>query len=111
MQEAPRYEDVVARWAHSCGSARRPLEQAGVAAGRIVVDPGFGFGKTFEHNKRLFRALPALASLGYPLLAGVSRKKMIGDFTGARPRIAWPRALPRHCSRRRMEQACCACTT
>jgi dihydropteroate synthase len=47
-----------------------------------VLDPGFGFGKTVEHNKTLFRALPRLASHGYPVLAGVSRKKMIGDFTG-----------------------------
>ncbi len=58
------------------------LEDAGVARGRIVLDPGFGFGKTVEHNKQLFRALPQLAAHGYPVLAGVSRKKMIGDFTG-----------------------------
>jgi dihydropteroate synthase len=58
------------------------LESAGVARERIVLDPGFGFGKTLEHNKALFRALPRIASHGNPVLAGVSRKKMIGDFTG-----------------------------
>jgi dihydropteroate synthase len=47
-----------------------------------VLDPGFGFGKTLAHNKALFRALPVIASLGYPVMAGVSRKKMIGDLTG-----------------------------
>ena len=61
-----------------------------MARDRIVLDPGFGFGKTVEHNKALFRALPrACVALGYPVLAGVSRKKMIGDFTGrARGRAA-----------------------
>lgn len=85
MQEAPRYEDVVSEVGAFLRQRAQVLEQAGVAAERIVVDPGFGFGKTVEHNKRLFRALPALASLGYPLLAGVSRKKMLGDFTGRGP--------------------------
>jgi dihydropteroate synthase len=53
-----------------------------VARDDIVIDPGFGFGKTLEHNLALFRSLPALAALGYPLLAGVSRKRMIGEITG-----------------------------
>src|SRR3954464_6800839 len=60
----------------------RALEAAGIEAGRIAIDPGFGFGKTLEHNRALFRALPQLAALGWPLLVGVSRKKMIGDLTG-----------------------------
>lgn len=85
MQQAPQYEDVVSEVGAFLRQRARALEEAGVAAGRIVVDPGFGFGKTVEHNKRLFRALPALASLGYPLLVGVSRKKMLGDFTGRVP--------------------------
>ena len=58
------------------------LSAAGVDGERIALDPGFGFGKTVEHNRALFRALPALAQMGYPLLVGVSRKKMIGDYTG-----------------------------
>ena len=85
MQEAPRYDDVVGEVGAFLRERARALEEAGVAHERIAVDPGFGFGKTVEHNKRLFRALPALVSMGYPVLAGVSRKKMLGDFTGRAP--------------------------
>ena len=85
MQQAPRYDDVVAEVGAFLRGRARELEAAGVAHERIVLDPGFGFGKTIEHNRQLFRALPALAAMGYPVLAGVSRKKMIGDFTGRTP--------------------------
>jgi len=56
--------------------------QAGVAAERISLDPGFGFGKTLEHNLQLFRDLPQLCNKGFPVLVGVSRKTMIGAVTG-----------------------------
>jgi dihydropteroate synthase len=82
MQEAPHYDDVVSEVRSFLASRVSALEAAGVASDRIVLDPGFGFGKTLEHNKQLFRALPALASMGYPILAGVSRKRMIGELTG-----------------------------
>ena len=82
MQESPRYGDVVAEVEAFLLERARALEAAGVARGRIVLDPGFGFGKTLEHNRQLFRALPRLAGHGYPVLAGVSRKRMIGEFTG-----------------------------
>jgi dihydropteroate synthase len=82
MQKEPRYDDVVAEVASYLRERARALEAAGVAPRRIAIDPGFGFGKTLEHNKALFRALPALASMGYPVLAGVSRKGMIGSITG-----------------------------
>ena len=82
MQEAPRYGDVVAEVGAFLAERARALEAAGVASHRIALDPGFGFGKTGEHNKALFRAIPALAKIGYPLVAGLSRKKMLGDFTG-----------------------------
>jgi dihydropteroate synthase len=82
MQEAPRYDDVAAEVAAFLVERARALEAAGVASHRIALDPGFGFGKTVEHNKALFRAIPQLAGLGYPLVAGLSRKKMLGDFTG-----------------------------
>jgi dihydropteroate synthase len=82
MQQAPQYDDVVAEVGAFLRERALALEDAGVAHERIVIDPGFGFGKTLEHNKQLFRALPALASMGYPLLAGISRKKSIGDITG-----------------------------
>jgi len=82
MQKEPRYDDVVAEVTRFLLDRAQALETAGVARRRIALDPGFGFGKTVEHNKQLFRALPQIASHGYPVLAGVSRKKMIGDFTG-----------------------------
>jgi dihydropteroate synthase len=55
---------------------------AGIQAGRILLDPGFGFGKTLQHNLELFRALPHLCDLGYPVLVGISRKSMLGALTG-----------------------------
>lgn len=82
MQADPRYDDVVREVAGFLASRAEALEAAGIARERIVVDPGFGFGKNLEHNRQLFRALPRIASLGYPVLAGVSRKRMIGEFTG-----------------------------
>ena len=82
MQETPRYDDVVAEVTRFLLDRARALEEGGVERAKIVLDPGFGFGKTVEHNKALFRALPQIAAHGYPILAGVSRKKMIGDFTG-----------------------------
>jgi dihydropteroate synthase len=82
MQRSPHYDDVVAEVGAFLRERARALEAAGVAAGRIALDPGFGFGKSLEHNRTLFRAIPALAELGYPLLVGVSRKRMIGDITG-----------------------------
>jgi dihydropteroate synthase len=82
MQQAPHYEDVVAEVASYLHERAQALEAGGVARDDIVIDPGFGFGKTLEHNLALFRSLPALAALGYPLLAGVSRKRMIGEITG-----------------------------
>lgn len=84
MQQAPHYEDVVAEVGAFLRARAQALEAAGVARDRIALDPGFGFGKTLEHNKRLFRGLPALASIGYPLLVGVSRKRMIAELTGGR---------------------------
>ena len=82
MQARPHYEDVVAEVGAFLRARARALEAAGVAPARIALDPGFGFGKSPEHNVALFRGLPALASMGYPILAGVSRKRMIGDITG-----------------------------
>jgi len=82
MQQAPHYENVVAEVGAFLRERAQALEAAGVAAERIVLDPGFGFGKTLEHNRALFRGLPQLASLGYPVMAGVSRKKMSGHHTG-----------------------------
>ena len=82
MQREPRYEDVVGEVGAYLRERARALEAAGVDADRIAIDPGFGFGKTLAHNIALFRGLPALAAMGYPVLAGVSRKRMIGEITG-----------------------------
>ena len=82
MQEAPSYRDVVAEVRNFLAERASLLQSEGVARHRIALDPGFGFGKMLEHNVALFRGLPQLAALGYPLLVGVSRKKMIGTLTG-----------------------------
>ncbi|TVP83399.1 MAG: dihydropteroate synthase [Thioalkalivibrio sp.] len=85
MQERPHYADVVAEVADFLTRQAEGLVSRGVARERIALDPGFGFGKTLEHNLALFRSLPGLAALGYPLLVGVSRKSMIGTLLGGRP--------------------------
>ena len=82
MQQAPAYEDVVGEVSGFLQQRAADLLRAGVAAERICLDPGFGFGKTLDHNLALFRALPQFAALPYPLLVGVSRKSMLGALTG-----------------------------
>ncbi len=82
MQQEPRYADVVAD-VHGFLAARvEVLRLAGVASDRIVVDPGFGFGKTQEHNLDLLRHLGRFRDLGVAVLAGLSRKSMLGRITG-----------------------------
>jgi dihydropteroate synthase len=80
MQAEPRYRDVVAEVLEFLRARRRACIDAGIAAGRILVDPGFGFGKSLDHNLALFRDLERFATLGAPLLVGVSRKSMIGSL-------------------------------
>lgn len=82
MQRDPRYGDVVAEVAAFLQARAAVCEAAGIDGSRIVLDPGFGFGKMLEHNLALLRALPDLAALGYPVLAGLSRKSMLGIITG-----------------------------
>lgn len=82
MQRQPRYDDVVAEVKAFLAEAVRKARFAGIGADRIVVDPGFGFGKTAEHNLVLLRELRQFADLGVPLLAGLSRKSTIGKITG-----------------------------
>ena len=85
MQAAPQYGDVVAEVAAFLRDRAKELDAAGVARDAIVLDPGFGFGKTVQHNIELFRALPRIAALGYPVLVGISRKRTIGEITGRPP--------------------------
>jgi dihydropteroate synthase len=82
MQSAPQYGDVVAEVAAYLGARRRACVEAGIAADRILLDPGFGFGKNLEHNLRLTAGLPQLQRLGCPLLVGYSRKSMFQHLLG-----------------------------
>ncbi len=82
MQNAPVYGDVVTEVRDFLVARAAACEAAGIAAERIVVDPGFGFGKTRAHNLALLRAIGTLAATGYPVLAGLSRKASLGEITG-----------------------------
>ena len=82
MQDDPRYDDVVAEVHRFLAERIFAAEMAGIAKKNIVVDPGFGFGKTRDHNLLLLAQLQRFTDLGVPLLAGLSRKKTIGDLTG-----------------------------
>lgn len=82
MQEDPHYVDVVAEVADFLAERVAAAEAAGIALSRIAVDPGFGFGKTLEHNIALLRRLDELVVPGLPLLVGFSRKSMLGLLTG-----------------------------
>lgn len=82
MQSNPQYQDVVGDVEAYLQSSVARLVEVGVDAERITIDPGFGFGKSFEHNVALFKALPRLCSNGEKVLVGVSRKSMLGEITG-----------------------------
>jgi len=86
MQANPDYRDVVREVRDFLAQRVAVAEAAGIARNRIVVDPGFGFGKTVEHNLALLRSLSEFSSLGGALLAGLSRKAMLGKLTGREPR-------------------------
>jgi dihydropteroate synthase len=82
MQDNPHYVDVVAEVAAFLAARVAAAQAAGIAANRIAIDPGFGFGKTLEHNTALLRRLGELVMPGLPLLVGLSRKSMLGQLTG-----------------------------
>ena len=82
MQQAPQYADVVAEVTGYLQQRIAAAQQVGIAGNRMVVDPGFGFGKTLTHNLELLRRLDEITALGVPVLAGLSRKSMIGAVTG-----------------------------
>jgi dihydropteroate synthase len=82
MQAAPRYADVAQEVTDFLAQRISALAAHGVDARRIVVDPGFGFGKTVAHNFTLLRELERLLGLGRPLLVGLSRKSMLGAVSG-----------------------------
>jgi dihydropteroate synthase len=82
MQDDPRYDDVVADVHRYLAERIFAAELAGIPKKRLVVDPGFGFGKTTAHNVELLARLERFSELGVPVLAGLSRKRSIGELTG-----------------------------
>jgi dihydropteroate synthase len=82
MQRRPEYTDVVAEVKHYLQGRVAACEAAGIDRERVVIDPGFGFGKTVAHNLALVRQLPELLALRLPVLLGMSRKSTIGVITG-----------------------------
>ena len=82
MQQQPHYTDVIAEVSAFLRDRIAAVEAAGIARERIVIDPGFGFGKTLAHNLDLLRELETFCALGVPVLAGLSRKSMLGALTG-----------------------------
>lgn len=82
MQADPRYQNVVAEVGAFLAEQGSRLLAAGVSPNRLCLDPGFGFGKTLDHNLDLFRSLPELCRQDFPVLVGVSRKSMLGALTG-----------------------------
>ena len=83
MQTAPRYGNVADEVLEFLSRRVDAALGYGIKAERLVLDPGFGFGKTLEHTKQLFEALPRFKTLGFPLLVGVSRKSFIGTLSEA----------------------------
>jgi dihydropteroate synthase len=82
MQQNPEYRDVVAEVKEFLRERTDAVLATGVVAERIVIDPGFGFGKTVAHNLRLLRDLDAFLDLGFPVMVGLSRKSTLGTITG-----------------------------
>jgi len=82
MQAVPRYHNVVDEVKAFLRDRAAAATAAGLVKERIVIDPGFGFGKTAEHNLDLLRSLAEFKTLGYPVLAGLSRKSTLGQITG-----------------------------
>jgi len=82
MQQAPQYRDVVGEVDAYLRARMAAAEATGIARSRLVIDPGFGFGKSLAHNLSLLRELDRLVAAGVPVLAGLSRKSMIGALTG-----------------------------
>jgi dihydropteroate synthase len=82
MQRSPHYRDVVGEVETFLVERAAAAVAAGIGRDRVVLDPGFGFGKTLQHNLELIRALPRLREAGFPLLAGLSRKALFGKIVG-----------------------------
>ena len=93
MQKNPSYGDVVSEVKAFLAGRAQACRSAGIEADRVAIDPGFGFGKTLAHNLTLLRRLPELASLGFPVLLGMSRKSSLAALTGRGPEERLPGSL------------------
>jgi len=93
MQQAPRYDDVVAEVMAFLGRRAEKLIRAGVERERIIVDPGIGFGKRFRDNLELLNRVDSLRALGYSVLIGASRKRFLGELLDAGPDDRLPGSL------------------
>ena len=82
MQFNPEYKDVNKEVIHFLKECSELLIQKGIDQNRIAIDPGFGFGKSLEHNLKMLADFDQFSQLGYPVLAGISRKSMLGKLTG-----------------------------
>ncbi len=90
MQFDPHYQDVMAEVKAFLQERANLLEEQGITQDRIAIDPGFGFGKSLDHNLKMLADFEQFSQLGYPVLAGISRKSMLGKLTGldANERVA-----------------------
>lgn len=93
MQQSPVYGDVVKEVTDFLGERVHASREAGVTRERLILDPGFGFGKSLDHNLQLLLRLPELAFDGLPILAGLSRKSMLGAITGRAVEARLPASL------------------
>ncbi|MBC7182423.1 MAG: dihydropteroate synthase, partial [Marinobacter sp.] len=93
MQDRPEYRNVRREVSSFLTERMRVAELAGVRPDNILLDPGFGFGKSLEHNLQLLASLEQLHILGHPLLIGVSRKSMLGQITGREVNERLPASL------------------
>lgn len=82
MQFDPDYQDVIVEVSQFLDERAKLLIQNGISSDRIAIDPGFGFGKSLEHNINMLSHFASFTTLGFPLLAGISRKSMLGKITG-----------------------------
>ncbi len=96
MQDAPHYEDVVGEVKRFLADRLFACELAGIPKSRLIVDPGYGFGKNLEHNLDLLARQAEIAGLGVPLLAGLSRKRMLGEITGREVSERMPASVAAH---------------
>lgn len=82
MQKNPQYQDILSEVIDFFSQRIAAVQAAGILRNRLIIDPGFGFGKTLQHNLQLLRNLEKFKSLFVPLLVGLSRKSMLGAITG-----------------------------